>query len=352
MKRNEPELFKRIRKIMLPKDYLAWKMTGVHATDVSDASGMLLLDVKNRCWSQEMCDLCDVSPSQLPKLFESYEPIGTVRGELADQLGIRKDVIVAAGAGDNAAAAIATGTVLDGSCNLSLGTSGTIFIAQKEFRVDQYNALHSFCDASGAYHLMGCMLSAASCNKWWIDDILGSGDYSGEQSQITKLGENNVFFLPYLMGERSPHNDPDARATFTGMTMDTTRSDLTQAVLEGVTFGLRDSYEVAKSLGLSVTRTKLVGGGAKSPLWQNIVANIMNLPVDLLAIEEGPSLGGAMLAAVADGVYPSVEAAAEKIVKVEKTIMPDPEIAGKYEDRYTRFRKIYPAMKDLFQDLV
>lgn len=351
MKKNEPELFSRIHRIMLPKDYLAWKMTGVHATDVSDASGMLLLDVRNRRWSPEMCELCDVRQEQLPEIFESYEPIGTIRPELADELGISHRVIVAAGAGDNAAAAVATGTVTDGSCNLSLGTSGTIFIAQKDFRVDRYNALHSFCDAAGAYHLMGCMLSAASCNKWWMDDILMSHDYASEQSRISKLGENKVFYLPYLMGERSPHNDPDARATFTGMTMDTTREDMTQAVLEGVTFGLRDSYEVARNLGLDITRTKLVGGGARSILWQKMVANIMNLPVDLLSVEEGPSLGGAMLAAVADGAYSSVEEATACIVKVAGTVEPDPQIAGKYEEQYSRFRKIYPAMKELFKEL-
>ena len=351
MKKYEPELFARIHRIMLPKDYIAWRMTGVHSTDVSDASGMLLLDVKNRRWSDEMCELCGISKGQLPQLFESYEAIGTIRQELAEELGVGRDVIVAAGAGDNAAAAVATGTVEDGSCNLSLGTSGTIFIAQKEFRVDPNNALHSFCDASGAYHLMGCMLSAASCNKWWMDDILKTGNYNAEQQMIEKLGENQVFFLPYLMGERSPHNDPDARATFTGMTMDTTRADMTQAVLEGVTFGLRDSYEVAKSLGLNVTRTKLVGGGARSRLWQTMTANIMNLPVDLLSVEEGPSLGGAMLAATADGVYQSVEEAAKAIVRVETTVEPEPVLAEKYNERYNHFSKIYPSMKELFQEL-
>ena len=184
-----------------------------------------------------------------------------------------------------------------------------------------------------------------------MDDILKTGNYNAEQQMIEKLGENQVFFLPYLMGERSPHNDPDARATFTGMTMDTTRADMTQAVLEGVTFGLRDSYEVAKSLGLNVTRTKLVGGGARSRLWQTMTANIMNLPVDLLSVEEGPSLGGAMLAATADGVYQSVEEAAKAIVRVETTVEPEPVLAEKYNERYNHFSKIYPSMKELFQEL-
>ncbi len=345
---NEPENFARIKKIMLPKDYLAYRLTGVHCTDVSDASGMLLLDVKNRCWSKEMCDICHITEDMLPQLFESYEKVGTVTPEIAAELGIPETCVVAAGAGDNAAAAVGTGTVGDGRCNISLGTSGTIFISSDTFGVDENNALHSFCDANGAYHLMGCMLSAASCNKWWMDEILQTREYAAEQTAITKLGENHVYYLPYLMGERSPHNDPNARATFIGMTMDTTRADMTQAVLEGVVFALRDSFEVAKKLGLKIERTKIVGGGAKSPLWRTMVANILNIKVDVLKTEEGPSLGGAMLAAVAAGAFENVEAAAAKIVEVTDTIEPDPELAAKYEARYQQFKQIYPACKELF----
>lgn len=348
VKKHEPENFKRIKKIMLPKDYLAYRLTGVHATDVSDASGMLLLDVKNRKWSREMCEICGISLEMLPKLFESYECIGTLLPEIAEELGVSENVKVAAGAGDNAAAAVATGTVGDGRCNLSMGTSGTLFISQKDFRVDQFNALHSFCDANGAYHLMGCMLSAASCNKWWMDEILRTTEYAEEQKNIEKLGENHVFFLPYLMGERSPHNDPEARGMFIGMTMDTTREDMTQAVLEGVAFGLRDSFEVAKSLGLQIDRSKIVGGGAKSPLWRKIIANVFGIPLDILKTEEGPSLGGAMLAAVACGEYESVEAAADAIVTVVDTEEPDQELTAKYEAQYKKFKQIYPTVKGLF----
>ncbi len=348
VKNNEPDNFAKIKKIMLPKDYIAYRLTGVHCTDVSDASGMLLLDVKNRKWSKEMCDICSISEDLLPKLYESYECVGTILPEIAKELGLNDDVKVAAGAGDNAAAAVATGTVGDGRCNISLGTSGTIFISSAKFGVDKYNALHSFCDAGGAYHLMGCMLSAASCNKWWMDVIVKSKDYAGEQAQISKLGENHVYYLPYLMGERSPHNNPNARATFIGMTMDTTREDMTQAVLEGVAFAMRDSFEVAKSLGIPITRTKICGGGAKSPLWKKIMANVLNISVDVLETEEGPSLGGAMLAAVACGVYDSVEEAATKIVKVVDTVEPEPELAAKYEARYNQFKEIYPACKPVF----
>ena len=198
---------------------------------------------------------------------------------------------------------------------------------------------------------MGCMLSAASCNKWWSEEILKTKDFVAEQAPIRKLGENQVFFLPYLMGERSPHNNPDARGVFFGMSMDTSRADITQAVLEGVALPLRDPLEVAKSLGIKIERTKICGGGAKSPLWKQIIANVMNIKVDVLEVEEGPSLGGAMLAAVGCGVYPDVETAGKKLAKVVDTVEPTPELAAKYEERYQKFKELYPAMKPLFKNL-
>ena len=349
MQKHEPDLWKRVKKIMLPKDYLAYRLSGTFCTDYSDASGMLLLDVEHRAWSEQMLEICHVEREQLPKLYESYEVVGTLKPEIAEELGLSPEVKIIAGAGDNAAAAVGTGTVGEGRCNLSLGTSGTLFISSEKFGVDAHNALHSFAHADGHYHLMGCMLSAASCNKWWMDEIIGTKDYAAEQAQIEKLGENHVYFLPYLMGERSPHNDPNARGTFIGMTMDTTRADMTQAVLEGVAFALRDSLEVAKSLGIHLERTKICGGGAKSPLWKKMIANILNLKVDVIESEEGPAMGGAMLAAVACGEYASVEEIAEKFVKVTGTVEPDPELVAKYEDRYQKFRQIYPACRPLFE---
>ena len=348
VKKHEPENFARIEKIMLPKDYLAYKLSGTFCTDVSDSSGMLLFDVKNKCWSKEMMEICGVKESQLAQIFESYEAVGNLKPELAEMLGVSVEVKIAAGAGDNAAAAVGTGTVGEGACNISLGTSGTIFISSKNFGVDQNNALHAFAHADGHYHLMGCMLSAASCNKWWMNDIMQTNDYAAEQAGIVELGKNNVFFLPYLMGERSPHNNPNARGTFIGMTMDTTREDMTQAVLEGVSFGLRDSFEVARTLGIHIERTKICGGGAKSPLWCQMIADIMNIKVDILESEEGPALGGAMLAAVACGEYKNVEEAAEKIVKVVHTVEPILENAERYEKQYQKFRQIYPTVKGLF----
>ncbi len=348
MKENEPELFARIAKIMLPKDYIAYKLSGVHCTDVSDASGMLLFDVRNKCWSKEMMEICSVKEDQLAQIFESYDVVGTIRKDVADELGFPDTVKIIAGAGDNAAAAIGTGTVGDGRCNISLGTSGTIFISSKNFCVDENNALHSFAHADGNFHLMGCMLSAASCNKWWMEDIIGTSDFAGEQKGIEKLGENNVFFLPYLMGERSPHNNPDARAMFIGMSMDTTRADMTQAVLEGVAFAIRDSFEIAKSLGIEIKRTKICGGGAKSPLWKKIIANVLGITVEVIESEEGPGYGGAILAAVGCKEFESVSKACEQLVKVIDTVEPEADLTAKYDEKYKKFKQIYPTVKCLY----
>ena len=274
MQKHEPELFARIRKIMLPKDYLCYRMTGVHATDYSDAAGTLLLDVKNKCWSQKMLDLCHIRKGQMPALYESYEVVGTLLPDTARELGLSPHCKVMAGASDNAAAAIGTGTVGDGTCNISLGTSGTIFIPSTRFHQVTGHALHSFNHADGSYHLMGCILSAASCNKWWMENILNTDDFGAQQKPITELGKNTVYFLPYLMGERSPHNDPQARGAFLGLSLDTPRHQLTQAVFEGVAFALQDCYQLALEQGIRVEQTSICGGGAKSPLWRKIVANI------------------------------------------------------------------------------
>ncbi|HHY81271.1 MAG TPA: xylulokinase [Clostridiales bacterium] len=349
MRKHEPDNYKRISKIMLPKDYIVYRLTGVHASDPSDASGTLFYDVKNKCWSEEMMKICGLKEEQLPAVYQSYDVVGTIKEDICTELGFIKDVKVVAGAGDNAAAAVGTGTVGEGSCNVSLGTSGTIFIPSSEFKADRNSALHFFAHAAGNYHLMGVVLSAASCNKWWMEDILMTSDFAREQESISNLGKNRVYFLPYLMGERSPHNDPDARGAFIGLTMETTRKDMTLAMMEGVAFAIRDSYEVAKSLGINIEKTKMCGGGAKSHLWRRILSNVLNLKVEIPEVEEGPAMGGAMLAAVGCGEYESVEDIAQKIVRVKETVEPDPEIALLYNERYEIFRRIYPCMKDLFK---
>ena len=347
MRENEPELFARIRKIMLPKDYINYRLTGVHCTDYSDASGMLLLDVKNKRWSAEMLELCGVREDQMPALYESWQPVGTLLPGMAAAMGLSSHVKVCAGAGDNAAAAVGCGVVGDGGCNISLGTSGTVFITSKQFRVDSRNALHSFDHADGGYHLMGCILSAASCNKWWMEEILKTADFAGEQTPITPdcLGKNDVYFLPYLMGERSPHNDPAARGAFIGLRMDSTRADMTQAVLEGVAFAIRDCVEIARAQGIAIGRSRVCGGGARSPLWRQILANVLGIPLELPQTEQGPGYGGAMLAAVGCGAYPDVAACAKALTSVKTVTEPDPALTAAYEEKYNRWRQLYPALK-------
>lgn len=351
---NEPDNFKRIAKIMLPKDYINYILTGVHCCDYSDASGMLLLDVEHKCWSKEMLEICSISEHQMPQLFESYSIVGTVLPSVAKQLGIGDNVTVCAGAGDNAAAAVGTGVVGEGGCNISLGTSGTVFISSQKFSVDSNNALHAFAHADGGWHLMGCMLSAASCNKWFLEEILNTSDFVSEQSQIKEesLGTNNVFFLPYLMGERSPINDTNARGTFIGLSMDTSRSDMVQAVLEGVAFAIRDSVEVARSQGIQINSSKICGGGARSALWKRMLANILNCKLEVPVSEQGPGMGGAMLAMVACGEYKTVSECCDKLTSVASVIEPEPELVSKYEIKYQQFKKIYPACKKLFAELI
>lgn len=350
VKKHEPQVFARIAKIMLPKDYLAYMLTGVHCTDYSDASGMLLLDVKRGEWSREMCEICGIDVRLLPELYRSFEAVGTLKPEVAASLGLNENVKVIAGAGDNAAAAVGTGSVGEGACNVSLGTSGTVFISSEKFGVDKENALHSFRHADGNFHLMGCMLSAAACNKWWVEDVL-RGDYADEQAHMTKLGCNEVIFLPYMMGERSPHNDVNARSMFVGMRPDTTRGDMGLAVMEGVAFGLRDCLEVARAGGIKISRTRICGGGAKSALWRKIVANVLGMPVDTVLTEKGPSFGAALLAMVGCGEYPTVADACKACVKSGESVLPSAAIAAAYEEKYKTFREIYRAMKGVFAQM-
>lgn len=351
MKEKEPGLFAAIRKIMLPKDYINYRLTGIFATEYSDASGTLLLDVKEKRWSEEMLRICGITKQQLPELFESSEPIGTLKPDIAETLGLDPQVKVAAGAADNAAAAVGTGTVGDGRCNLSLGTSGTLFIPCTHYETRWGSALHAFVHADGNYHLLGCMLSAASCNKWFMEQILQETDYETLQNRIPeeKLGRNPIFFLPYLMGERSPINDTSARGVFLGMSMDSAREDMLQAVLEGVGFAFRDCVEIARKQGIVVNKSTVCGGGAKSRLWLKILANILNLELTLVKTEEGPGYGGAMLAAVACGEYESIAECVAKVIQTVETVKPEAALVARYEEQYRKFSRIYPSLKDAFR---
>ena len=347
VKKHEPEYYARIRKVMLPKDYLVYRLSGAFCSDVSDASGTLYFDVAARRWSEEMCRICGVKPEWLGKVYESAQPVGVLKKEYADLLG-GGEIKVAAGAGDNAAAAIGMGTVGARKCNLSLGTSGTIFFTEDRFEKDADPALHQFAHADGGWHLMGCMLSAASCNQWWIEKVLKTKEYAKEEQGIQNLGENSVFFLPYLMGERCPYNDPDVRGAFVGLGMDTTREELHQAVLEGVAFGLRDGYElIGKSVADPPREMTICGGGAKSKLWLKIMSNVLNVALYKTKTEEGPAYGAAMLAAVACGRFENVHQAAAEWVQKEQVLSAEKALAAAYEKQYAKYHAIYPVLSRL-----
>ena len=353
LQENEPVNFARICKIMLPKDYINYLLTGVHCTDYSDAAGTLLLDVKSKRWSKEMLDLCGITEKQMPKLYESFEVVGTVKREIAEHFGLNPNTVVVAGAGDNAAAAIGTGTVGEGKCNISLGTSGTLFVSNSHFSGDVKQAIHSFCHADGGFHLMGCILSAAACNKWFCDEILHTKDYGAEEAAITsaQLGKNEVFFLPYLMGERSPINDTNATGMFIGLRANTSRADMYQAVLEGVAFAIKDNLEIIKQFGIDVNSSCLCGGGATSKLWRKILANVLDIELNIPMTEQGPGYGSAILAMVGTGSFSDVKTATDHFFKTKETVMPDRELVTLYADRYEKYRKIYPAVKELYKKI-
>ena len=348
LKANEPENFSRIRKVMLPKDYVVYCLTGEYTSDMSDASGTLLFDVGRGEWSEEMCRICSVDLGLLPSVKKSFEVSGRLTRRAAERMGLKEGTVVCAGAGDNAAAAVGTGVVGAGACNISLGTSGTVFIC-KDGYIPGGDALHSFRHADGGYHLMGCMLSAASCNKWWTEDVL-RGDYASEQRDMPEPGRSGVIFLPYMMGERSPHNDVDARSMFVGMRPDTTRSAMGLAVLEGVAFGLRSQLERAGGAA-DITRTRICGGGARSPLWRRIVANVLGVPVETVATEKGPAYGAALLAMTGAGEYGSVKEACEACVRVSGVTEPEPDLVGTYDRLYAVYDSVYPAMKNVFREM-
>ena len=334
IKENESENFAKIKKICLPKDYLAYKLTGVFSSDYSDAAGMLLLDVQHKCWSQEMCDICGITMDMLPALYESFE----ITGKLCPALGL-PNAMLCAGAGDNAGAAVGTATLRDGDCSISLGTSGTIFLPCETFNASCGTALHHFAHANGKFHLMGCILSAASCNKWWIKDILDAG-YGDPVSP--QYGQTGVYFLPYLTGERCPHNDVNARGAFIGLSATTTREDMSLAVLEGVAYALRDCVEAG---GVKICEAVLCGGGAVSQVWQTVLANVLGVDIYLTKTPQGPAMGAALLAMTAVGEYATIEEAAEATVKKTLAVKADATLTGIYDKGYGVYRQIYPVLK-------
>ncbi len=346
VKKNLPEVFSKIRHIMLPKDYLRLKLTGVYATDVSDASGMLLLDVEKRQWSKPILDFLGIAEEQLPRLFESYEVTGTVSEAVKSELGLEGDILVVGGAGDQAAGAVGTGTVEDGIVSVTLGTSGVVFAAQEAYAADSENRLHAFCHANGKYHAMGVMLSAANCLNWWAETVHPTVGFETllEEAEGVEAGSSRLMFLPYLMGERTPYADPDATGCFVGLTMGATRGHMTRAVLEGVAFGLYDSLKILMDMGVPIHQIRVIGGGARSVLWKQILADVFGLEIQEINTNQGGALGAAILAAVGAGKFEDVAEGCREMVKITNTIKPIP---GNVE----RYKEMYPLYQELYGDL-
>jgi xylulokinase len=339
LRRHEPDVFGRIAHVLLPKDYVRFRLTAERASDVSDASGTLLFDVANRRWSDELLGELDLDPAWLPRALESPE----VSGESG------AGVPVAAGAGDQAAAALGVGVDRPGPLSIVLGTSGVVFASLPGYAADPQARVHAFCHAvPGAWQAMGVMLSAGGSLRW-LRDLLGADGY-GELTAAAELwppGAEGLMFLPYLAGERTPHADPHARGALTGLALRHDRGAVTRAVLEGVAYGLRDSLELLKELGVEPSAGRVSGGGARSDLWLRILASVLDLPLERTAADEGSAYGAALLGGVAAGVFRDVHEAVAACVRVRETVEPEARWRPAYEHGYERFRLLYPVLRPL-----
>jgi xylulokinase len=340
LRKHEPDVYERIARIALPKDYVRLRLTGEHATDVSDASGTLLLDVAGRRWSDEVLDALHIDPDWLPAALESP----AVSGETKD------GIPVAAGAGDQAAGARGVGVDRPGPLSVALGTSGVVFAALEEFAADPQARVHAFCHAvPQAWHAMGVMLSAAG-SLAWLRSIVGRNipfQQLVDEAEAWPPGSEGLLFLPYLAGERTPHADPDARGAFAGLSVRHDRGALTRAVLEGVAFGLRDSLDLIAELGEAPEYGRVSGGGARSDLWTRIVASVLELPLERVAVDEGAAFGAAILGGVAAGAWPDVHAGVEAAVRPRERVEPVHEWIDTYREQRERFRKLYPALREI-----
>jgi xylulokinase len=338
LRRHEPAAFARIARICLPKDYVRLRLTGEWATDVADASGTLLLDVAGRRWSEEVLAALNVPSSWLPPVLES--------SEISGRYG---SIPVAAGAGDCAAAALGVGIDRAGPLSIVLGTSGVVFAALPDYRPEPAGRLHTFCHAvPGTWHAMGVMLSAAGSLQWFRDRLATGVSFDDLVAEAGGWlpGADGLVFLPYLAGERTPHADPNARGAFVGLSLHHDRGALVRAVLEGVAFGLRDSLELMRGLGVEVSYARVSGGGSRGDAWLDIVASVLGIPLETAAAEEGSAYGAALLGGVGGGVFGDVHEAAARCVKVERRIEPDTAEADRYEQLYQRYRALYPAIHD------
>ena len=344
LREEEPENYGRLSRVLLPKDYVRLRLTGEYATDASDAAGTLLLDMQARDWSGEVLNALEISHDLMTRVYEGPENTGALRKEVAEKLGLPPGIPVAAGGGDNAAAAVGTGIVGPGLVNSSVGTSGVLFAHAGEFNPDPSGRLHAFCHAvPGAYHLMGVTLSAGGSLSWWRETLGGDFDELVEAASDVPPGSEGLVFLPYLSGERAPHLDPKARGAFFGLTARHGAKHMTRAVMEGVIFSLRDSLDIMRDLGVPVDDVRATGGGARSELWRQLQADIYATPIRRTVADEGPAFGAALLAGVASGSYADVDEATSVVELREEITEPDTERAKIYEEHYEVYRSLYPA---------
>jgi len=347
---HEPELWSRVRSVMLPKDYVRFKLTGARATDVADASGTLMFDVVNRRWSAEMLQASDLRAEILPEVFESPEITGRVSKDGAAASGLREGTPVVAGGGDQAAGAVGMGIVEPGNVSATIGTSGVVFAATSSPVVEPKGRIHTFCHAiPGRWHVMGVTQGAGLSLRWFRDQFAGGASYDAlmKEAAAVPAGADGLLWAPYLMGERTPHLDPNARGALVGLTAQHTRAHVIRAILEGVAFSLRDTFTIFRELGVPVTSIRLGGGGARSPLWQQIQADVYGMPVDLIAAEEGAAYGAALLAGVGAGVWGGVDAACNASVHVAKRVEPISKNVDLMNRRYEEYRKLYPALRGI-----
>jgi len=347
---HEPELWSRVRSVMLPKDYVRVKLTGARATDVADASGTLLFDVVNRRWSAEMLEASDLRAEILPEVFESPEITGRVSREGAVASGLREGTPVVAGGGDQAAGAVGMGIVEPGNVSATIGTSGVVFASTSRPVVEPKGRIHTFCHAiPGRWHVMGVTQGAGLSLRWFRDQFGGGASYDAlmQEAAAAPAGADGLLWAPYLMGERTPHLDPNARGALVGLTAQHTHAHVIRAILEGVAFSLRDTFTIFGELGVPVKSIRLGGGGARSPLWQQIQADVYGMPVELVAADEGAAYGAALLAGVGAGVWQSVDAACATSVHVAKRVEPIKRNADLLSLRYEAYQKLYPALRTI-----
>ncbi len=354
VRNNQPEVYKACRRILLPKDYLRYKLTGLFATEVSDASGTQLLDIPRRRWSEEVLGALDIDINLLGRVFESPEITGHISREAAALTGLRAGTPVVGGAGDNAAAAVVTGGVFGGSAFVTIGTSGVLYAHTERLCVDPKGRVHTFCCAvPGAWHVMGVTQAAGLSLKWFRDNFYKGQNYDelDEIAEAVPLGANRLLYLPYLMGERTPHLDADCRGAFIGLSAMHGRADMLRAVMEGVMYSQRDSLEILREMDLPIAEVYNCGGGAKSPFWRQMLSDIFGLPVKTVKCSEGPALGAAVLAAVGAGLYPSVKDGCKAMIADDKIHLPDSERHEQYELYYKLFTELYPRLKDDYKSL-